>query len=207
MIALHKVDVCFVQSWNWRVQMHRFYLLDRSIEENKIMRCQSIGLNNSGYRKLAVDCSFAFLRQGPRASWGKVLELHPWWWHSRCDNYWCPSKVTLNSYTMALSEHIVSLLFLLMNGICIWYAGENGTIDGQGGVWWNMWRQGTLQFTRPNLIELINSKDILISNIILRNSPFWNVHPVYCRYGTFGRIFSGSFLLAVHCIWSHFTQP
>ncbi|KAL7159934.1 hypothetical protein ABFS83_01G061400 [Erythranthe nasuta] len=58
--------------------------------------------------------------------------------------------------------------------------GENGTIDGQGGVWWNMWRQRTLQFTRPNLIELMNSRGIIISNVIFKNSPFWNIHPVYC---------------------------
>ncbi|XP_075508520.1 putative polygalacturonase isoform X1 [Primulina tabacum] len=60
--------------------------------------------------------------------------------------------------------------------------GENGTIDGQGEVWWNMWRQRTLQFTRPNLIELVNSKSITISNVIFKNSPFWNIHPVYCSY-------------------------
>ncbi|KAL8154655.1 putative polygalacturonase [Apium graveolens] len=58
--------------------------------------------------------------------------------------------------------------------------GENGTIDGQGDVWWNMWRQRTLQFTRPNLIELMNSRNIIISNVIFKNSPFWNIHPVYC---------------------------
>nr|POF10593.1 putative polygalacturonase [Quercus suber] len=58
--------------------------------------------------------------------------------------------------------------------------GENGTIDGQGDVWWNMWRQRTLQFTRPNLIEFMNSREIIISNVIFRNSPFWNIHPVYC---------------------------
>lgn len=58
--------------------------------------------------------------------------------------------------------------------------GENGTIDGQGEVWWNMWRQGSLKFTRPNLIELVNSRDVLISNVVFQNSPFWNIHPVYC---------------------------
>ncbi|XP_022761092.1 probable polygalacturonase isoform X1 [Durio zibethinus] len=58
--------------------------------------------------------------------------------------------------------------------------GENGTIDGQGAIWWNMWRQGTLQFTRPNLVEFVNSRDIIISNVIFQNSPFWNIHPVYC---------------------------
>ncbi|KAK2431465.1 hypothetical protein P8452_44643 [Trifolium repens] len=58
--------------------------------------------------------------------------------------------------------------------------GENGTIDGQGDAWWNMWRNRTLQFTRPNLVEFVNSKDIVISNVIFKDSPFWNIHPVYC---------------------------
>ncbi|KAI3990509.1 hypothetical protein MKX01_022809 [Papaver californicum] len=58
--------------------------------------------------------------------------------------------------------------------------GENGTIDGQGDIWWNMWRQKTLEYTRPNLIELMNSKNIIISNVKFVNSPFWNIHPVYC---------------------------
>ncbi|XP_074588420.1 putative polygalacturonase [Curcuma longa] len=59
--------------------------------------------------------------------------------------------------------------------------GENGTIDGQGEVWWSMWKQRSLRFTRPNLIEFKNSRDILIFNVIFQNSPFWNIHPVYCR--------------------------
>ncbi|KAJ8491661.1 hypothetical protein OPV22_013382 [Ensete ventricosum] len=58
--------------------------------------------------------------------------------------------------------------------------GENGTIDGQGEVWWNMWRRRSLRFTRPNLLEFKNSRDIIISNVVFQNSPFWNIHPVYC---------------------------
>ncbi|KAK6935510.1 Glycoside hydrolase, family 28 [Dillenia turbinata] len=58
--------------------------------------------------------------------------------------------------------------------------GENGTIDGQGDVWWNMWRQRTLKYTRPNLIEFMHSQNIIISNVIFQDSPFWNIHPVYC---------------------------
>ncbi|XP_071693925.1 probable polygalacturonase [Rutidosis leptorrhynchoides] len=58
--------------------------------------------------------------------------------------------------------------------------GEKGTIDGQGGVWWDMWRKRTLRFTRPNLIEFKDSRNIIISNVIFKNSPFWNIHPVYC---------------------------
>ncbi|KAF5730071.1 polygalacturonase [Tripterygium wilfordii] len=58
--------------------------------------------------------------------------------------------------------------------------GENGTIDGQGDVWWNMWRRRTLQHTRPHLIEFKDSSNIVIDNVTFKNSPFWNIHPVYC---------------------------
>eukprot|EP00250_Pteridium_aquilinum_P014547 c22054_g1_i1 orf=245-1591(+) len=58
--------------------------------------------------------------------------------------------------------------------------GENGTIDGQGSVWWEMWYNHTLEHTRGHLVELISSQKIIISNVVLRNSPFWNIHPVYC---------------------------
>ncbi|TVU43763.1 hypothetical protein EJB05_10255, partial [Eragrostis curvula] len=58
--------------------------------------------------------------------------------------------------------------------------GNNGTIDGQGKMWWELWWNRTLNHTRGHLIELVNSTNILLSNITLRNSPFWTVHPVYC---------------------------
>ncbi|XP_058184757.1 probable polygalacturonase isoform X4 [Rhododendron vialii] len=58
--------------------------------------------------------------------------------------------------------------------------GENGTIDGQGKMWWEMWWNRTLKHTRGHLLELMNSNNILISNLTFRNSPFWTIHPVYC---------------------------
>lgn len=58
--------------------------------------------------------------------------------------------------------------------------GENGTIDGQGKMWWDLWWNKTLQYTRGHLVELMNSDHILISNLTLMNSPFWTIHPVYC---------------------------
>ncbi|XP_065858341.1 probable polygalacturonase [Euphorbia lathyris] len=57
--------------------------------------------------------------------------------------------------------------------------GANGTIDGQGEVWWRKFRNGELNLTRPYLIEIMFSTNIQISNITLMNSPSWNVHPVY----------------------------
>ncbi|KAI4310788.1 hypothetical protein MLD38_035738 [Melastoma candidum] len=59
--------------------------------------------------------------------------------------------------------------------------GNNGTIDGQGKMWWDLWWNRTLVHTRGHLLELMNSQDVLISNLTFRNSPFWTIHPVYCR--------------------------
>uniref|UniRef100_A0A7N0VC13 Polygalacturonase n=1 Tax=Kalanchoe fedtschenkoi TaxID=63787 RepID=A0A7N0VC13_KALFE len=57
--------------------------------------------------------------------------------------------------------------------------GNNGTIEGQGSVWWQKFHQGKLKYTRPYLIEILHSTDIQISNLTLLNSPSWNIHPVY----------------------------
>ncbi|XAR55086.1 hypothetical protein NMG60_11030469 [Bertholletia excelsa] len=59
--------------------------------------------------------------------------------------------------------------------------GENGTIDGQGALWWDKFLKKELRLTRPYLIELMYSDMIQISNLTLVNSPSWNVHPVYSR--------------------------
>ncbi|XP_050236953.1 probable polygalacturonase isoform X2 [Mercurialis annua] len=58
--------------------------------------------------------------------------------------------------------------------------GDNGTIDGQGSIWWTWFKTETLNYTRPHLVELMNSSGIVISNLTFINSPFWTIHPVYC---------------------------
>ncbi|KAK2985880.1 hypothetical protein RJ640_008704 [Escallonia rubra] len=58
--------------------------------------------------------------------------------------------------------------------------GQNGTIDGQGKMWWELWWNRTLEHTRGHLLELMNSHNILISNLTFLNSPFWTLHPIYC---------------------------
>ncbi|KAL8143654.1 hypothetical protein V2J09_016686, partial [Rumex salicifolius] len=58
--------------------------------------------------------------------------------------------------------------------------GQNGTIDGQGKMWWDMWWNRTLEHTRGHLVELINSHNVMISSLTFQNSPFWTIHPVYC---------------------------
>jgi len=57
--------------------------------------------------------------------------------------------------------------------------GDNGTIDGQGAIWWQKFHQNELENTRGYLVELMYSKDITISNLTFINSPAWNLHPVY----------------------------
>ncbi|KAJ3669318.1 hypothetical protein LUZ60_011268 [Juncus effusus] len=58
--------------------------------------------------------------------------------------------------------------------------GGNGTIDGQGEIWWDRFKNKTLDFTRPHLVELMYSTEVVISNLTFINSPFWAIHPVYC---------------------------
>ncbi|XP_027936724.1 probable polygalacturonase isoform X1 [Vigna unguiculata] len=58
--------------------------------------------------------------------------------------------------------------------------GDNGIIDGQGSVWWDLIRTHSLNHSRPHIIELVNSDDIVISNLTLLNSPASSIHPVYC---------------------------
>ncbi|KAG6523692.1 hypothetical protein ZIOFF_013568 [Zingiber officinale] len=57
---------------------------------------------------------------------------------------------------------------------------DNGTIDGQGLIWWEWLNSQTLNYSRPHILELVNSIDIVVSNLTFLNSPAWSIHPVYC---------------------------
>nr|GLL21425.1 probable polygalacturonase [Ipomoea trifida] len=59
--------------------------------------------------------------------------------------------------------------------------GHNGTINGQGQVWWGKYRKKLLNFTRGPLLQIMWSRDIHISNVTFRDSPFWNLHPYDCQ--------------------------
>ncbi|XP_019194777.1 PREDICTED: probable polygalacturonase [Ipomoea nil] len=72
----------------------------------------------------------------------------------------------------------ISLIFG-SNLVDVVITGNNGTIDGQGALWWQQFRSKKLKYTRPYLIEIMHSDQIQISNLTLLNSPNWNVHPVY----------------------------
>ena len=60
--------------------------------------------------------------------------------------------------------------------------GDNGTIDGQGSIWWEWYHSQSLNYSRPHLVELESSTDVVISNLTFLNAPAWSIHPVYCRY-------------------------
>ncbi|XP_020093404.1 probable polygalacturonase [Ananas comosus] len=57
--------------------------------------------------------------------------------------------------------------------------GNNGTIDGQGKIWWDKFHNDELNYTRGYLVEIIYSDHVVISNVTFVNSPSWNIHPVY----------------------------
>ncbi|EEF45596.1 Polygalacturonase, putative [Ricinus communis] len=58
--------------------------------------------------------------------------------------------------------------------------GDNGTIDGQGSVWWDWFNSHSLNYSRPHLVEFIESERIVVSNLTFLNAPAYNIHPVYC---------------------------
>lgn len=80
-----------------------------------------------------------------------------------------------------------------------------GTLDGQAGNanWWawknpqradvaNLVKMGNTDvpvaqrvfgdghFLRPNLLQPVRCKNVLIEGITVKNSPMWTIHPVYC---------------------------
>lgn len=66
--------------------------------------------------------------------------------------------------------------------------GHNGTINGQGKDWWSKHRLKMLKHTRGPLVQLMWSRDIVISGITLRDSPFWTLHPYDCKNVTISNL-------------------
>eukprot|EP00163_Fabomonas_tropica_P026437 TRINITY_DN4855_c0_g1_i1.p1 TRINITY_DN4855_c0_g1~~TRINITY_DN4855_c0_g1_i1.p1 ORF type:complete len:360 (+),score=46.00 TRINITY_DN4855_c0_g1_i1:777-1856(+) len=56
-----------------------------------------------------------------------------------------------------------------------------GTIDGQGKIWWDAHHSKKLNHTRPRLVEFMWVTGLTISNITMKNSPFWTLHPYTCN--------------------------
>lgn len=76
----------------------------------------------------------------------------------------------------------------------------HGTIDGQGAIWWHRLdlfapkkgmpgartaaeraqAQIVALYNRPQLIRLVSCQEVVIQNLTLKNSPEWNIHPLFC---------------------------
>jgi polygalacturonase len=75
-----------------------------------------------------------------------------------------------------------------------------GVLDGQGPPWWEAQKttrdlrlarglqreaenpsEAPLRWPRPRLVNLQRCQGVLLGGLILRDSPFWNVHLVYCQ--------------------------
>lgn len=65
------------------------------------------------------------------------------------------------------------------------YKAENvsitggGTIDGAGQYFWRQMRQ--MRIERPRLVEPMFVRGLQVGPIRLQQSPFWNLHPIYCE--------------------------
>lgn len=60
--------------------------------------------------------------------------------------------------------------------------GNNGIIDGQGSFWWDAFVAHTLNYSRPHLVEIVDSVGVVVSNLTFLNAPSYNIHPVYCSH-------------------------
>lgn len=90
----------------------------------------------------------------------------------------------------------------LLNGIeleNITISGR-GVLDGQGPPWWEAQKttrdlrlarglpreaenppEAPLRWPRPRMVNLTRCQGVLLGGLILRDSPFWNVHLTYCQ--------------------------
>jgi polygalacturonase len=63
-----------------------------------------------------------------------------------------------------------------------------GTIDGRAQFWWDHFRNGTLEYTRPRLVRLVDCRDVLIEGVTCVNSGIWTLHPTACDNVVISRV-------------------
>lgn len=51
-----------------------------------------------------------------------------------------------------------------------------GTLDGNGKKWWGAIRFLKHEGDRPRLFHVYQSKNVLIENVLFKNSPFWTCY-------------------------------
>jgi len=65
---------------------------------------------------------------------------------------------------------------------------QGGTINGQGQVWWDRFKNNTLPHGRPHLVELNHVDHLVIKDITLTMSGSWTLHPIYCNDVTISNV-------------------
>ena len=51
--------------------------------------------------------------------------------------------------------------------------GSKGVIDGSGANWWGLVEYLLIGENRPRLLSIYNSSNLLVENLLLKNSPYW----------------------------------
>ena len=63
-----------------------------------------------------------------------------------------------------------------------------GTIDGRGKIWWDSQRQNPGAIRRPHLVRIVDSRNVLVEGVTLRNSPMWTLSPLACDNVTISKV-------------------
>lgn len=58
----------------------------------------------------------------------------------------------------------------------VFTSSGKGTFDGNGTAWWGAIKFLKYQEDRPRLVHLLHSKDILVENLLFKNSPYWTFY-------------------------------
>jgi hypothetical protein len=51
--------------------------------------------------------------------------------------------------------------------------GKKGVIDGSGVLWWGLVEYLLIEENRPRLLSIYNSTNLLVENLLLKDSPYW----------------------------------
>lgn len=55
-----------------------------------------------------------------------------------------------------------------------------GTLDGNGKEWWGAIKFLKYQENRPRLVHIVNSKNVIVENMLFLNSPYWTFYAEHC---------------------------
>ncbi|KZV14102.1 putative polygalacturonase-like [Dorcoceras hygrometricum] len=117
----------------------------------------------------------------PLPSYGQGLEVPGTRYRSLITGYNLIDVVITGSYICYSNLFTFPTVLTFLCDICsIGCSGNDGTIDGQGSIWWQLLNTRSLNHSRPHLVEFIGSDTVVVSNLTFLNAPAWNIHPAYC---------------------------